>query len=105
VRILRWATTAARAARVAVGKTAKTESPDVETVVPPLSATAARRIAWCRFSTAAKASPSSMTSLVDPSMSVMRNVTVPVGSDIGRGRVEVPAAMRSVTHPEGSGER
>jgi hypothetical protein len=52
----------------------------VLTSTPSPSSTASRRIAACSSRTAAYRSPSSCSSRVDPSMSVNRKVTVPVGS-------------------------
>ena len=54
------------------------------TSTPPPSLTARRTIAACSSRTAAYRSPSSCSSRVEPSMSVNRKVTVPVGSGADR---------------------
>ena len=50
---------------------------DLDPLMPP---PASRNARWCSASTSAYPSPSSCSSRVEPSMSVKRNVTVPVGS-------------------------
>ena len=76
----RCVATAARIAPDAVGNATKNESPSVRISTPPCSATAVRTISACRSSWRTNPSrPSSWSSSVDPSMSVNRNVTVPVG--------------------------
>ena len=56
------------------------ESPSVPISTPPCSATAVRTISLCRSSWRTNPSrPRSCSTRVDPSMSVNRNVTVPVG--------------------------
>jgi hypothetical protein len=51
----------------------------VDTSMPPRAAKASRRIRWWASSTPGYRSPRESSSRVLPSMSVNRNVTVPVG--------------------------
>ena len=80
----RWAATAARIAPTGLRKATKKASPWVLTSVPPASATARRTIAACSSWTAGYRSPSAWSRRVEPSMSVKRNVTVPVGRSVLR---------------------
>jgi len=81
----RWAVTAPAIAPRALEKATKNESPSVATSTPPGASNANRRMAWCRSRTAVNALPRAATRRVEPSLSVNRNVTVPVGS-AGRDR-------------------
>src|SRR5215216_656356 len=78
----RWAATAARTAPAGLAKATKKASPWVLTSTPPASATARRMIAACSSWTAAYRSPSAWSRRVEPSMSVNRKVTVPVGRSV-----------------------
>ncbi len=80
----RWAATAAPTAPAGLRNTAKKASPWVLTSTPPPSETARRMIAACSSRTAGYRSPSSWRRLVEPSMSVNRKVTVPVGRSVIR---------------------
>ena len=74
------AASAAVAAPSAVGKATKNASPCVSTSTPPALATASRSSRRCSSSAAAYSSgPSSCSSRVEPSTSVKRKVTVPLG--------------------------
>ena len=78
--------------RPRVGKATKNASPCVSTSRPPASAKTARRSRRCSASSAAySALPSRASSSVDPSTSVNRKVTVPVG----RPSVERAGTARS----------
>jgi hypothetical protein len=95
---------AAASAPGAVGKPKKKASPCVSTSTPPFTAHASRITALCSASAVAYASkPISRSIDVDPSTSVKRKVTVPVGSsgrtpesrvDPGRGQ-----ELRHNPHP------
>jgi hypothetical protein len=77
---------AAATAAGALAKTTKNESPSVLISRPFAAATASRTIAWCASSSGRYADvPIRSTSLVEPSMSVNRNVTVPAGSGLTEG--------------------
>src|SRR5919106_498539 len=78
----RWASAAAATASAAEANTAKKASPSVRTSTPPWSRMAPRRMPWCSARTPGHRSPRVRASLVDPSMSVNTNVTVPVGSSV-----------------------
>jgi hypothetical protein len=67
-----------------VRKATKKASPWVLTSIPPPSAMARRMIAACWSWTAGYRSPSAWSRRVEPSISVKRNVTVPVGSSLIR---------------------
>src|SRR5215211_5148473 len=75
----RWAEMAASRASGAVGKAAQKASPTVLKTKPPRSSMASLRISSWRASTSDMASGLLSQSLVEPSMSVKRKVTVPVG--------------------------
>src|SRR6266540_628528 len=74
------ASIAAWTAAAAVGKTTKNASPTVRTSTPPFGVKAARRMRSCCSSTGVNALPKRWTSFVEPSMSLKKNVSVPVGS-------------------------
>jgi hypothetical protein len=71
--------TAARTASRALPKATKNESPCVSISRPPCAATAARSRRWCSASTSGYPSRSCLRSRVEPSMSVNRKVTAPLG--------------------------
>ena len=75
----RWASAAAPHASSALWKTQKNESPSVLSSAPFRLWKALRRMAWWSTWAWTYLSPSSCMSLVEPSMSVKRNVTVPLG--------------------------
>ena len=69
------------------GKTAKIESPSLDTSVPPLSETASPRSRkWSRQQRRETPVPRSRTRRVEPSMSVIRYATVPCGRSVIRER-------------------
>src|ERR1700694_1498506 len=76
----RWAASAARTASDAVANAACTPSPSVFTTCPPCVSTLCRSSASWRASAADIVSRCASQSPVLPSMSVNRNVTVPLGS-------------------------
>ena len=79
----RWAATAASERRVRGAKAKKNASPCVSISASRASA-ASRRIRRCSASTSPYRSPSCLSSRVEPSMSVKRKVTVPLGSSATR---------------------
>ena len=87
---------AAARAPGAVGKAKKKASPCVSTSTPPSAAHASRMIRRCSASASAYASaPSSCRSFVEPSTSVKRKVTVPVGRSSRTPRDHPPAELAS----------
>src|SRR5439155_12244861 len=74
------AAAAAESAPGAVGKATKNASPCVSTSTPPWRPNASRNVRRCSVSAAAyPVAPRSCSNLVEPSMSLKRNVTVPLG--------------------------
>src|SRR5688500_16525565 len=78
----RWASSAASSASEAVTKTAQKASPTVLKTWPPCPSMLLRRIESWRSRAACIAAASRSHSLVEPSMSVKRNVTVPAGRSV-----------------------
>ncbi len=92
---------AAASAPGAVGKATKKASPWVSTSTPPFAVQAARMSRRCSARAAAYPSlPSSCRSLVEPSTSVNRKVTVPDGSFWG-----IAVMMRQRHGPERACQR
>ena len=75
----RCASAAAVTAAPASGKTANVASPSVRTIVPSCAATASRMCRWCLALTSSHERPSLRARTIEPSTSVRRKVTVPVG--------------------------
>jgi hypothetical protein len=75
------AVAAAFTAAAALPKTAKNESPLRSISIPPAASNASRSSRLCAASASLyRSRPSAFSSRVEPSMSVNRKVTVPVGS-------------------------
>src|SRR5919197_4668754 len=80
----RWRSMAASDAAAASRKTPKTASPSVLTMTPSFDSTASRMIAVWRALSSSHSAPRARARRIDPSTSVRRKVTVPVGRSIRR---------------------
>ena len=79
-----WTSAAAATADAALSNTANNPSPRFSTSTPPCASNAARSSSLCRSraSPSTAPPPNSFRRMVEPSMSVNRNVTVPPGSSV-----------------------
>ena len=104
---------AAETASRALRKAKKSASPCRSTSLPPFAPNDACRSRWCSASSFGYSGPSRRTRSVDRSMSVNRNVTVPlgnstvpalegecVGSDTGGHRVDDPVTDEAALHSQ-----
>jgi hypothetical protein len=88
-----WASPAAATASVALVNATKNASPWVSTSIPVWRANASLSARRCSARSSAYFAPCSWRSLVAPSTSVKRNVTVPLGSS-GRATIRARIAPR-----------
>src|SRR4051794_2239628 len=85
--------TAAARAPSAVGKARRKASPAVSTSTPPDAVHAERTtVRWVARAVAYRSSPSWSRRRVEPSMSLNRKVTVPVGRSVDMREDDAPAA-------------